>query len=85
MNEEVLKLWADLLNRDSSAHLYLRTFALDDLDLQQKIKKFFKGNGIEEERISLEGSDKRENFINNYNKLDVALDVFPYCGATTRA
>lgn len=83
VNHEVLELWSELLKKNLDSKLYLRTFTLDDADLQEKIKRFFELKGINKDRIILEGSDKRENFINNYNKIDIALDVFPYCGATT--
>ena len=39
--------------------------------------------GINENRIILEGSSKREEYLSSYNQVDIALSPFPYGGGTT--
>ena len=44
----------------------------------------FQKNGINAEKIITEGQSKtREEMLKKYNKIDIALDPFPYPGVTT--
>jgi predicted O-linked N-acetylglucosamine transferase (SPINDLY family) len=43
----------------------------------------FKKNNISEERLILEGSSSREDTLEKYNLIDIALDTFPWNGGTT--
>ena len=44
----------------------------------------FKKNGIEENKIIfMERLKSNEEHLKLYNKIDISLDTFPFCGATT--
>ena len=81
---ESLNLWNDVLNNFKDSKLYLKYFNfLNNKKIQNKIHEFFEGKKINRERIIFINLDKEKHFLENYNCIDVALDTFPYSGATT--
>ena len=45
----------------------------------------FKVNGIQKDRLILEGGSPRSKYLAAYNRVDIALSPFPYGGGTTSA
>jgi predicted O-linked N-acetylglucosamine transferase (SPINDLY family) len=82
-NDEVLKLWREILKQAPKSKLMLKTSALDDQDLRKDLENFFEESGINAERLILQGGAAHSEFIKAYHSLDIALDVFPYCGGIT--
>jgi protein O-GlcNAc transferase len=84
MNNTVIETWSRILKSTPNSRLYLKTNQLSDLTIQEQILQKFKLNGIEENRLILKGFlDSHTNHLDEYTKVDIALDTFPYPGVTT--
>lgn len=84
MNQSVLKTWADLLMAIPSAKLLIQSKTLAEPDEQQALKRHFTHAGIDVGRIAIEGGvPSRSDVLRNYQRIDMALDTFPYPGVTT--
>lgn len=84
INLRVLALWAAVLKAMPSARLLLKAHNLREEELRSEIRDRCGAMGIASERLELLGpmADKREH-LEVYNRIDVALDPFPYNGTTT--
>ena len=51
--------------------------------MKNKIIRQFKKNEINQDSIILEEGDPRNKLLSTYNKIDIALDTFPYSGGAT--
>ncbi len=85
VNDEVISLWSDILKSIPSAKLFLKTKQLNDKTLSEIFYQKFKSCGIAQDRLILEGSSPRYQLLDSYNKIDLALDPFPYNGGITTA
>ncbi len=85
INREVINLWAMLLNNVSGSHLFLKTVSsTNDPAVRRHIFRLFKGAGVSPDRIDLQGPTLNlTDHLSLYGRVDVALDPFPYNGATT--
>jgi predicted O-linked N-acetylglucosamine transferase (SPINDLY family) len=85
MNDEVLDLWSQVLLAVPRSQLILkfRNFFASPL-IKQKIETRFEINGIDLKRINmLSSADNMHDHLVNYHQADIALDTFPFAGATT--
>jgi len=85
INNEVIALWTNILNEITDSRLMLKYRGVfDNPKLNQAWLERFSANGIAPERIILRGGkgDSR-NHLASYNEVDIALDPFPFNGATT--
>jgi len=84
MNASTFALWARILEAVPGSRLMLKNGALRDSSVQIEIRDFFSGAGIHPERIELLGwlPSAREHLA-AYERVDVALDTFPYHGTAT--
>jgi len=80
----VMKLWAEILSAVQGSRLVLKANSLSDRWTQRYVRDAFLRAGIPGERIELLGweKEKRRHF-ETYNRIDIALDTFPYHGTTT--
>ncbi len=84
MNDAVVELWARILLSVPNSRLYLKTGQLRDADICAQTKQRFAARGIAPERLLLRGTlGSIADHLSEYNKIDVALDTFPYPGVTT--
>ena len=83
INDEVISLWSKILKSIPKSKIFLKTKQLNNSYLKEKIISKFKENGINLNSIILEGSSSRSKLLNSYNKVDIALDPFPYSGGVT--
>ena len=81
---ESLNLWQKVLNNFKDSKLYLKYFNfLNNQKIQNRICDFFEKKKINHKRIIFIKQDNEEHFLECYNNIDIALDTFPYSGATT--
>jgi predicted O-linked N-acetylglucosamine transferase (SPINDLY family) len=84
LNERCLNAWAALLQRVPQSRLLLKYRQLTDEVCAKRLLERFREHGIEESRIQLSASiPSRHQALEYYGELDIALDPFPYNGATT--
>jgi predicted O-linked N-acetylglucosamine transferase (SPINDLY family) len=83
MNDEVVALWTQILTALPDSKLFLKTKQLNDPSQHQLTLERYAQRGITEQRLILEGHDDRATYLRAYNRVDIALDPFPYPGGTT--
>lgn len=80
-NDEMISTWATILHRIPTAKLYLRYFLYKSVELVDLIKRKFKQYNIDESRLDF-GYNLLIESLEEYKKMDIALDPFPYNGGT---
>ena len=83
LNDSVLALWAKVLAVLPNAKLFLKTKQLADPLVVQNMLQRFDRVGVTADRLILEGPSPRADYFESYNKVDIALDPFPFPGGTT--
>ncbi len=81
-NEDVIRVWAGILERCPKSRLLLKNADLlkDSLRWEIEIERLRQA-GIDPSRVIMEGATK--NYLKEYNRIDIALDTFPYPGGGT--
>ncbi|MEO5623165.1 MAG: tetratricopeptide repeat protein [Dokdonella sp.] len=81
LNSTTLETWGQLLAAISDSRL--RILGITDSWLAESIRSRFARYGISADRLDLIGRIPIESYFLIYRDVDVALDSFPYNGATT--
>ncbi|MCC5834448.1 MAG: hypothetical protein JJU20_06930 [Opitutales bacterium] len=84
INEDVLAVWAGLLNALPGSRLLLKHENLAIPENRVWVAKVFQENGVDLSRIHFKGrmADVQKH-VAAYSWVDIALDPFPYNGTTT--
>ena len=81
VSDAVLERWAAVLHEVPGSRLLLRC---PEGSAQTRVREFFAERGIAAERIELVAwSATRAEFLELFQRIDLALDPFPYNGGTT--
>ncbi len=83
ITEPTIALWAAVLRACPDAGLLLRNRALDQASNQADLLARFAAQGIGAERLTLLGGASHGDFLDTYDRIDIALDTTPYSGGTT--
>ncbi len=83
INEEVIKLWAKIVIACPGSKLFLKTRRLSDKMVEKTFRRRFAHYGVESNRLIIEGLSTRSDYFRTYNRVDIALDPFPFPGGTT--
>jgi len=84
INDKVIDIWSKILINVKKSRLILKTKAFNSKKVQDRFLKKFNDKGISKQRIDLVAfKDTIYNHLTFYNKIDIALDTFPYNGTTT--
>ena len=83
MTDRVVALWARVLKAVPGSRLFLKTKQLTDPEVGENTRQRFAAKGIAPDRLILEGASPRKLLLAAYNRVDIALDPFPYGGGTT--
>ncbi len=78
--------WARVLDAVRGSRLLLKSLQLGDTTVQESICSRFAAEGIDRQRLTFHGrfADQADH-LRAYQKIDIALDPFPYSGGTTTA
>lgn len=85
MTPAVVALWARILKAAPDSRLFLKSHQLDDPAERRATRQRYAAHGIATERLILEGQSPRAEYLAAYRRVDIALDPFPYAGATVSA
>ena len=81
---QVVAVWAEILLRVPDARLVIKYGGFGDVGARERYTALFAAHGADASRLDLRGRTKtRLETLEQYNDLDLALDPFPYGGATT--
>jgi protein O-GlcNAc transferase len=83
MNDAVVALWARVLQAVPNSRLLLKTKQLNNPTVRQNVLDRFARQGIQVGQLMLESAAPRAELLATYNRVDIALDPFPYPGGTT--
>ena len=84
VNDEVIALWSKILLSVPNSKLLLKNKLLNSKEIIDTTIQRFKKQNVKKEQLILEGESKtRKELLNIYNKVDIALDPFPFQGNTT--
>jgi len=83
MNDDVVALWARVLQAVPGSCLLLKAKQLKDASAQQNTIERFVAHNVNANRLILEGLSSRKEHLAAYHRVDIALDPFPYPGGTT--
>ena len=79
-----IELWSGILGDLPGSRLLLKSRGLTDPGTIMRMRDEFEGRGVDSSRIDLRGEDlPTAEHLGLYNRVDIALDTFPYNGTTT--
>jgi predicted O-linked N-acetylglucosamine transferase (SPINDLY family) len=79
----VVSVWSEILRRDPTARLVMKNATFDDQASHEFYARQFESLGVRRERVDLVGGSPHRELLEYYSEVDIALDPFPYNGATT--
>lgn len=84
INDEVIAAWARILSLVPGSRLFMKYNKVFDWETERDhFRGRFSQAGIDPGRIDFEGYSSRRELFAAYHRVDIALDPFPYTGATT--
>jgi predicted O-linked N-acetylglucosamine transferase (SPINDLY family) len=79
----VAALWAEILTRVPGSRLVLKYRWLNDTPTRRRYVELFTRHGIDPARLDFSGGVAPAELLSVYNRVDIALDPFPYSGGLT--
>ncbi|GEK48172.1 hypothetical protein HPA02_24550 [Bisbaumannia pacifica] len=83
LSPPMLAEWAKLLEEVPNSKLLLRGIQFESQRFCDKLREAFAKHGIGSDRLLLEGGAKHRQFMATYQRIDIALDTWPYSGGLT--
>jgi protein O-GlcNAc transferase len=84
ISPEVIRVWSDILRTIPNSRLIMKARNLHDSPTVRSFLNHFTEQGIDSERIELiSRTPTYREHLAIYNRIDIALDTFPYNGTTT--
>ena len=84
INQRVVFLWSRILHEIPYATLLLKNRIFADMAIKSRYLDMFLKNGIPSERVKImDHIPSVSEHLAIYNRVDIALDTFPYNGTTT--
>ncbi len=84
LSASAIRVWSEILNQRPDTKLLIKSSKLASNELREQLVGHFAEHGVDESRLDLRDfSPTIDQHLETYNKLDLALDTFPYTGTTT--
>jgi predicted O-linked N-acetylglucosamine transferase (SPINDLY family) len=83
VNEEVVSAWAEILRRTAGSKLLLKYRGLEDAGVRARYVDLFAAHGISSDQLNIEGWSPLGEMLATLNRVDIALDPFPFAGGVT--
>lgn len=83
MGDEVVALWARVLQAVPGSRLMLKASQFDEPSVCDDVRARFAAHGIVGDTLLLSGRSSREDYLRAYHQVDIGLDPFPFTGGTT--
>ncbi len=83
LNDQVLKVWARLLQATPGATLMIFVNALQSPSVGQRFERIFRSVGVDPGRCKCVPTTVFRNYLESHKDFDVILDPFPFSGGTT--
>ena len=83
LSDPLLESWAAILRQMPSAHLFLKTRELADVAARTTLSRKLQALGVAEGQIEMEAGSPRDEYFDRLNRIDIALDPFPFPGGAT--
>lgn len=84
MTDDVIEIWSQILLAVPKSRLFLKASQLNEPAIAERILNRYASHGIPADRLLLSQTVATpEQHLATYNRIDIALDTFPYPGVTT--
>jgi protein O-GlcNAc transferase len=83
LTDAVIDAWARILKGAPAAGLFIKNRALEAASIRADLLDRLARHGVDAARVRLEGHAEHFDFLRAYERIDIALDTFPYNGGTT--
>lgn len=83
ITDAVIALWSEVLGRMPAARLLFQAKAFNDSQVVERYARVFASHGVDKSRIDFLPATDKQGILNNYRRIDIALDPFPCAGGTT--
>ncbi len=83
LNDLTLDIWSRILRSAPTSRLLIRASTLAEPSNRDHLAARLASRGVAGERVDLEGGAAHFDFLQSYDRIDIALDTFPYNGGTT--
>ena len=80
---QAVEVWSRILHRLPGARLVLKFKCWDDRGLARRFTEMFAAHAIDPGRLEFLGYSPHAQLLAEYNRIDLALDPFPYSGGLT--
>jgi len=78
-----IEIWSTILTRIPKAILVLKWGSYLDPSVVERFRSMFEHHGIGRSRVEFRGSSSYDVLLAEYGDIDIALDPYPFSGATT--
>ncbi len=80
---KMLDVWANILQRLPDSRLLFKYLGMNDASVADNLLNEFSRRGIDPQRIECRGWSRHRELLVEYQRVDLALDTFPYNGGLT--
>lgn len=81
--DPVIAAWVKILNAVPNSRLLLKSGALENKGVSDRLRQRFSVYGLDSGRLELQGPSSHPEMLEQYGEIDIALDPFPFNGGMT--